>query len=140
MALDLSSLQKAIGALENSINSYTNNQHNKSLSSMDMETLKAGVIQNFEVAYEMCWKFMKRWIEEEISPNMAEGVPRQELYRISAESQLIYDVDLWMGYHKARNLTSHTYNASNAENAFEAAMKFIHDAKALLKTLEAKND
>ena len=25
-------------------------------------TLKAGVIQNFEVAYELCWKFIKRWL------------------------------------------------------------------------------
>lgn len=140
MALDLSSLQKSVEALDNSINSYVNNQHNDSLSAKDIDTLKAGVIQNFEVAYEVCWKFMKRWIEEEVSPNIVEGVPRQELYRVSAENRLIYDVDLWMYYHKARNLTSHTYNAGNAENAFEAALKFIHDARAFLKILEAKND
>ena len=140
MALDLSSLKKSVEALESSINSFLSNQKNSSLSKQDLETMKAGVIQNFEVAYEMCWKFMKRWIEEEVSPDIVDGVPRQQLYRVSAENKLIHDVDLWMDYHKARNLTSHTYNAGNAESAADAAIKFIHEAKDLLKTLEAKND
>ena len=140
MALDLSSLKKSIAALDNSINSYSGNKNNKSLTGRDLETMKAGIIQNFEVAYEMCWKFMKRWIEEEVSPNIVDGVPRRELYRVSAENLLISDVDLWMDYHKARNLTAHTYNSGNADCASEAAMKFIHDAKKFLKTLEAKND
>ena len=140
MALDLSSLKKSIAALDNSINSYLGNKNNNSLSGQDLETMKAGIIQNFEVAYEMCWKFMKRWIEEEVSPNIVDGVPRRELYRVSAENLLISDVDLWMDYHKARNLTAHTYNSGNADCASEAAMKFIYDAKKFLKTLEAKND
>ncbi len=140
MALDLSSLQKAVEALDKAINSYLTNQNNESLTDADKETLKSGVIQNFEVAYEMCWKSMKRWIEEQVSPDIVDGVPRKELYRIAVENRLILDVDEWMGYHESRNLTSHTYKASNAEKAFEAAMKFIHEAKFFLKTLEGKND
>lgn len=140
MALDLSSLQKAIGVLDNAINSYLSNQNNTSLSINAKDTLKSGVIQNFEVAYELCWKFMKRWIEEHVASEIVDGVTRRELYRISAENKLIDDVDKWMDYHESRTLTSHTYNEDNAEKAFEAAMEFIHDAKALLKILETKND
>ncbi|MBI5416466.1 nucleotidyltransferase substrate binding protein [Candidatus Poribacteria bacterium] len=140
MALDLSSLKRAIEALDDSINSYISNKNNETLSSKDIDTIKSGVIQNFEVAYELCWKFMKRWIDEQVSPEIAEGVPRRELYRISAENKLILDVDEWMYYHKSRNLTSHTYDKNNAEMAFEAAIKFIHDAKTFFKTLEDKND
>lgn len=140
MALDLSSLQKAVNALDDSIKSYASNQNNDSLSDKDIETLKAGVIQNFEVAYELCWKFMKRWLEEQVSPEIVEGVPRRELYRVSAENLLISDVEKWFNYHKARNATSHTYNRQDADDAFEAAQSFIFDARELLKTLEAKND
>lgn len=140
MALELSSLQKAIEALDNALNSYFANEDNKALSKNDKETLKSGVIQNFEVAYELCWKFMKRWIEEQVSPEIVDGAPRRELYRISAENKLISDVDEWMYYHKSRNLTSHTYDENNAVKAFEGAKKFIFDAKAFFKILEDKND
>lgn len=140
MALDLSSLKKAITALDNSINSYLKNENNPSLNENDIETLKSGVIQNFEVAYELCWKFMKRWIEKNVSPEIVDGVTRNELFRLSAESKLIFDVEEWMNYHNSRNLTSHTYDANDAETAFKAAKKFIYDAKSLLKILEDKND
>ena len=140
MTLDLSSLQKAVSALDRSINSYSTNQDNKSLSDADKETLKSGVIQNFEVAYELCWKFMKRWLEENAGGEVVNALTIKELFRMSFEHVLIKDIDAWFGYQKARNLASHTYNASNADKAFEAATKFIFDAKELLNNLERKND
>ncbi|KJJ83348.1 nucleotidyltransferase substrate binding protein [Candidatus Omnitrophus magneticus] len=139
MTLDLTSLRKSIESLDNSINSYMVNKENKSLSDIDMETLKAGVIQNFEVAYELCWKFLKRWLSLNVSPNIADGVYRRELFRICAEHRLIFDVDIWMSYHEARNLTSHTYDSVSAEKVFETSLVFIHDAKILFETLEVKN-
>lgn len=140
MTLDLSSLQKAVEALDNSISSYETNRNNDSLSANDKETLKSGVIQNFEVVYELCWKFMKRWIEKNAAGEIADGFTMKKLFRIASEHRLLEDVERWFDYYEARNLTSHTYDASNAEKAFEAAMKFIHDAKALLRVLEERND
>ncbi|PKM99237.1 MAG: nucleotidyltransferase [Elusimicrobia bacterium HGW-Elusimicrobia-2] len=140
MALELSSLQKAVKALDNALNSYLNNEANESLSKNDKDTLKSGVIQSFEVAYELCWKFMKRWLDENVPGQVADGATTKELFRMAAERQLIKDVPAWFDYHKARNLTSHTYDAHNAARAFEAAKKFIFEAKAFLKVLEAKND
>lgn len=140
MTLDLSSLQKAVQSLDNSISSYETNQNNDSLSDKDKETLRAGVIQNFEVAYELCWKFMKRWIEKNAAGEIVDGFTRKELFRIASEHRLLKDVEKWLNYHEARNLTSHTYDEDNAEKVLEAAMKFIYDAKALLKVLEEKND
>jgi len=106
----------------------------------DLDTVKAGVIQNFEVAYEQCWKFMKRWIERNVSPDIVDGVTRRELFRVSAENRLIDDVSVWMEFHQSRNLTAHTYDAENAGHAFSAALIFIDSAKDFLKRLEARYD
>ena len=137
MNLYLDSLTKSIDALERSV---------KTAGSLDTsdddlrETVRAGVIQNFEVAYEQCWKMMKRWLEENIGRTYVDGVTRRELFRLAAESRLITDVERWMDYHTARNQTSHTYDAATAQSVFEEATQFAHDARQLLRALEAHND
>ncbi len=140
MTLDLTSLHRAIVSLEKSIFSYRSLSENSTLTMDDLDTVKAGVIQNFEVAYEQCWKFMKRWIEQNVSPDIVDGVTRRELFRVSAENRLIDDVSVWMEFHQSRNLTAHTYDAENAGHAFSAALIFIDSAKDFLKRLEARHD
>ena len=137
MSLQLDSLTKSIDALERSV---------KTASSLDTsdddlwETVRAGVIQNFEVAYEQCGKMMKRWLEENMGRTYVDGVTRRELFRIAAESHLITDVEQWMDYHTERNQTSHTYDEETAQSVFEEATRFAHDARQFLRTLEAHND
>lgn len=140
MNLDLTNLKDSLHALEKAIHSYHTLSRNESLTADDMETVKSGVIQNFEVAYEQCWKFMKRWLEVNINPDSADGVTRRELYRLSAENRLITDVDQWMEYHTSRNLTSHTYSEYNADITFQSALSFLPTAKDFLERLEARND
>ena len=140
MTLDLTSLHRAIVSLEKSIFSYRSLSENSTLTMDDLDTVKAGVIQNFEVAYEQCWKFMKRWIEQNVSNDIVDGVTRRELFRVSAENRLIDDVSVWMEFHQSRNLTAHTYDAENAGHAFSAALIFIDSAKDFLKRLEARYD
>ena len=101
---------------------------------------EAGVIQNFEFTYELCWKFMKRWLENNLGSSYVDGLPRKELFRIAAEHQLISNVSNWFIYHEARNETTHTYDRKKAERVFETAQKFLPDAKELLRNLEKKND
>ena len=137
MNLHLDSLTKSIDSLERSVNTAS------SLDTSDedlWETVRAGVIQHFEVAYEQCWKMMKRWLEENIGRTYVDGVPRRELFRLAAESRLITDAERWMDYHNARNQTSHTYGENVAQSVFEEATEFAHDAGQLLRSLEAHND
>lgn len=137
MNLYLDSLAKSINALERSI---------KIASRFDtfdddlQETVRAGVIQNFEVAYEQSWKMMERWLEENVGTVYVNVRSRRELFRRAAESLLITDVSRWMNYHTARNRTSHTYDEETAQSVFEEATEFVNDAKQLLKTLEDHND
>ena len=138
MSLQLDSLTKSIDALERSV---------KTASRLDTsdddlwETVRAGVIQHFEVAYERCWNMMKRWLEENIGSTYVDNTTtRRELFRLAAENRLITDAQRWMDYHMARNQTSHTYNEEAAQSVFEEATEFAHDARQLLRTLEAHND
>jgi nucleotidyltransferase substrate binding protein (TIGR01987 family) len=140
MKLDTTSLKDAIRALDKATQTFDSLSKNKTLTPSDLETVKSGVIQNFEVAYEQCWKFMKRWLETNISPDSADGVSRRELYRMSAENKLIDSVDKWMDFHISRNLTSHTYSEYNAEIAFRSAMTFLPVAKEFLSQIESRND
>jgi len=138
--LELSSLNKALDALGRSL-AITNCA--KKMEAMDddlAETVRAGVIQNFEVCYELCWKFMKRWLKENIGKSYVDGIPRYELFRFSAENKLIDDVEEWMGFHKLRNETSHTYDVATAEQVFNIANSFYKAATVFYKNIEAKND
>ena len=138
MQLDLSSLKKAVDVLQRSIKVAGIELE---ISEKDLkETIRAGVIQNFEVAYEQSWKMMKRWLEENVGSSYVDGVTRRELFRLAAENHLISNINKWMEYHHSRNLTTHTYDEDTAEEVFQTAYNFLSDAKKLVKELESRND
>ena len=139
MALDLSSLQKAVMSLERALNVAASDRL-KEMTADQQEVIRAGVIQNFELAYELCWKFMKRWLETNLSPMIADGVTRRELFRLAVENRLIDDVEQWMIYHDARNQTAHIYDLEIAQEVYETARGFVRDARKLLQALESRND
>jgi len=139
MALDLSSLHKAVKFFESALDVAAPGRL-ESMPADQQDVIKAGVIQNFEFTYELCWKFMKRWLETNLSPMIADGVTRRELFRLAAESRLIEDVEQWIIYHDARNQTAHIYDPQIAQEVYETARGFVKDAAGLLQALEAHND
>lgn len=140
MALELNSLKNAISALRAVLAKSDDGEFMRGLDEVARTAIKSGVIQHFEFTYELCWKFIKRWLETNISPSAADGVARRELFRLAAENRLIVDVDQWMRHHEARNLTSRTYDSVVAESVYLAAHDFALDAQRLLEALEARND
>jgi len=140
MKLDLSSLRKAVELLEKTIRVSDDDAFMSQLDEDQKQAVKAGVILNFEFTYELCWKFMRRWLQVNLGSVYVAGVTRRQLFRLSAEHRLLSDVDRWMEYHDARNETAHTYDESTAEDVFETAHQFLVDAQLLLQSLEARND
>ena len=140
MALELDSLKNAVSALQAVVAKSDDTEFMRGLDDVARNAIKSGVIQHFEFTYELCWKFIKRWLETNISSTAADGVTRRELFRMAAENRLIDDVDRWMRHHDARNETAHTYEAKVAERVYRAAHDFVHDAQRLLEALEARND
>ena len=136
MPLALDSLEKAIHSLENALIVYV---AAKDRPQSERDVFRAGVIQNFEFTYELCWKFMKRWLEENVSATI-DGTTRKELFRRAAENRLIEKVEPWFQYHQSRNETSHTYDNDTAESVYANASPFLKDAKAFFAALKARND
>jgi nucleotidyltransferase substrate binding protein (TIGR01987 family) len=104
------------------------------------EAIRSGAILHFKFTYELSWKFIRRWLDENIGRDSADGVSRRKLFRMGAENRLIDDVAAWMRYHEARNDTSHTCNLSVAAKAYAVSLDFVHDAGRLLAARDARND
>ncbi len=139
MALDLSSLEKAVSSLGRIIE-YADSRVRGKAGTVEEEVIIAGVIQNFEFTYELCWKFIRRWLEINGEGSSVDGATRKEVFRIAAERQLIHDVEEWFKYTRARNETAHTYDTGKAKEVYEKAVGFFKEAELLLEKLKDKND
>lgn len=133
--LDITSLRSAVAALAQSVEVCNRDAH---YDDATRATLRSGVIQNFEVAYELCWKFMKRWLEVFQGVSDSDFLAKKDLFRYAFEAGLISDSAVWFAFHKVRNRTSHTYNETTADEVFETAQTFLSAARAFLEELEQR--
>lgn len=140
MHLDLTSLKQALAALELTGRAARESESQSTLSEGLRLAVRAGVVQHFEFTYELCWKFMKRWLSAVAGRTDVDGVSRRELFRMAAREKLIDDVESWFDFHTARNKVAHTYNEAAAAEVFDMALRFSVFAASLLKQLEARND
>ena len=140
MPLELDSLRNSIKSLTDLLAVSENDARMGQLSEVERNGIRSGVIQNFEVTYELSWKLMARWSNTYIGAGIADGVTKRQLFRLAAENRLILDVDLWGQHHEARNATAHIYDEEKALLVYRATREFVHDAQLLLEALEARND
>lgn len=91
-------------------------------STVELERLsvieRAGLIQFFEMTFELAWKVLKDYQEEE---GFIVKSPRDAI-KIAFQYQLIKDGELWLNALKDRNLTVHTYQEETA-NEVEQKIK-----------------
>ena len=140
MLLDLEALKKALDVLERSLTVAHSEERMAPLDKETREVVRMGVVQGFEMAYEVCWKYIKRWLEAKYDPVAVGSKTRRGMFILAAENRLIDDVQRWMDFNQARNETSHTYNPDTAEGVFSEASAFMAEARRLLAVLEANND
>ena len=139
MPLELGSLKKSVEALASAIAVIEKAARSERTDQDTRDVIRAGVIQNFEITYELAWKLISRWLDVYVAPDTSRAA-KPQLYRIAAECKLIDDVDTWMRYHQARNTTSHIHDKDKAEQVYTASCDFVHDAERLFDTLESRND
>lgn len=130
--LDLSALRRALASLERGAT--------RALAAPEDEELRDAVIQRFEYTYELCWRMLKRHLEQVVADTTRlDGLSFRELLREGAERGLIAEIEPWLQYRHQRNQTSHVYNAMTAQAVFQSALSFRSAAAALLEELERRN-
>jgi nucleotidyltransferase substrate binding protein (TIGR01987 family) len=72
---------------------------------------KAGLIQFFEITFELSWKMMKDYLEEQGFKTLKS--PRDSIKK-AFETNLITEGRLWLETLTNRNLTTHTYDEAHA--------------------------
>jgi nucleotidyltransferase substrate binding protein (TIGR01987 family) len=132
--MNIEPLEKAYLSLEEAIELYEGCDQSPQVAL----ALRDAVNQRFEYTYELAWKMVQRWVQENAPVASADPFTRKELYRIAARFGLIDEPADWFVYHKARNLASHTYDEANAAEAFDAAKKFAGEVKELMDKLRDK--
>jgi nucleotidyltransferase substrate binding protein (TIGR01987 family) len=113
--------EKALHFLENAIK----------IESPDI-TQKAGLIQFFEISFELSWKLLKDYLEEEGFKDIRS--PKDSI-KTAFEIGLINDGHTWLDALNDRNLTSHTYDEVLADKVI---MEIIHNYYPLLNQLYKK--
>jgi len=138
MPLELTHLGDSVTALDDLLAAVQDEIRMGMLTDVERTGIQAGVIKNFEITYELCWKLIARWLNTNITPGIADGITRRELFRLASESRLITDVERWMRHHTARNSTVHIYDRKRALQVYRVTGEFLSDARSLLHTLQAK--
>ena len=72
---------------------------------------RCGLIQSFEFTQELSWKVIKDYLEYQ---GFVGIIGSRDAYRNAFNSGLISDGEKWMELIKLRNLSSHTYDESDA--------------------------
>lgn len=75
------------------------------------EAEKAGLIQFYEMTFELAWKMMRDYLQEE---GYSISSPREAIKQ-SFQSGIIEDGHPWMEALEDQNLTTHTYDEATAE-------------------------
>lgn len=89
------------------------------------DIVRDSAIQRFEISFELCWKYLKAYLEEE--HNVSCTSPRT-CFRAAFKNGVIADDPFWIELTVLRNYTVHTYNEELADFVYsrlaEAAARF----------------
>jgi nucleotidyltransferase substrate binding protein (TIGR01987 family) len=99
--------------------------------------LRDGVIQRYEYTVDLAWKLMQRYLRLVAQIPETEFRTKRDLFREAARLGLIADATAWFRYYDARNMTSHTYDRSIAEDIYRLAAPFAQAAGELVEALRA---
>jgi nucleotidyltransferase substrate binding protein (TIGR01987 family) len=136
----LDSLQRSLAMLVTAVDSYDSAVSGMPVNETQIDLLRTATIKNFEVAYEVAWKTMRRWMAVTGDAATIDQLTRRELFRQAAGLGLIEDPNAWFSFHDARNASAHTYREDVAESSFVAARSFMHAGHALLNALRRRSD
>ncbi len=134
MIIDITPLSNAITRFEEGWETYQRDT---------TETLiRDGLIQRFELLYEIAHKTLKRYLEStSASPQLFDLTSFQDLIRSGNEAGLLLgDWSAWKIYRDMRAKTSHTYDEKIAIEVVEGIPPFLEEVKHLRDELKQRVD
>ncbi|AHG85914.1 Nucleotidyltransferase substrate binding protein [Bibersteinia trehalosi USDA-ARS-USMARC-190] len=115
--------QKAVGYLKSESEKYADT---------DIDVIKKGIIQSFEITHELAWKLMQDILKWE---GETEILGSKSASRLAFNRGLITHGEIWQEMIKSRNLTVYTYDVVVLTNEFN---KIIHDYLPLFIAFEQR--
>jgi len=91
--------------------------------------VRYSTIQRFEISFELCWKFLKAYLEEE--HNLSCTSPRT-CFRAAFRNGVIDGDPFWIDLTVLRNYTVHTYNEELADYVYTRLPETVIRFRALL--------
>jgi nucleotidyltransferase substrate binding protein (TIGR01987 family) len=88
-------------------------------------------IQRFEFTFELCWKFLKDYFLER---NIILHYPKDVIQQAFAVG-LIDDEKSWIGMLRDRNMTSHTYDQSLADEIYGRIQDYVPEFQKLMTNI-----
>lgn len=119
--IDISSLVRVLSLLETFLPQ----------AKSDLE--KAGVIQHFEMAYELIWKIMKKVLAQ----RGIEVMSPRETFRLAGLEKLIEKSEVWFDFIQKRNITVHIYNQHYAEEVIDFLPIFIKESHTFIEKIKS---
>ena len=132
MTLDITSLDYAVQRLREGLA-----RHQREPAD---EQIRDGLIQRFEFTYELSHRTLKRFLKESAaSLDEIEQMSFADLIRTAnAQGLLRGDWPAWRRFRQMRARTSHTYNATTAEQVVAAIPGFLQEAEHLVAELRRR--
>lgn len=103
----------------------------------DSTVVRDGVIQRFEFTFELAWKSLREYMEDQ--GVVTDAIFSKQVFKSAYAANMIDDEQLWVGMLNARNITSHVYDDAQAAQVVAAIRdNYIAPLTALAEFYKAK--
>ena len=97
--------------------------------------VRDSAIQRFEIAFELCWKTVKAFLEE---AHNASCTSPQTCFREAFKQGIIENDPFWLDVAKLRNYTVHTYDETLADYVYERLPDALTRFRTVLAAMPTK--
>ena len=135
-AIDYSKLKLAIQHLNAQWENYATCDRRPELSPLDRDAIRESVIQRFEVAYDVLWKAIKRYLMFTLGLPEIPNSPKPILRLAHENGILSADISFWLKVADARVATSHDYSSAKADACIELLPTLLDALEPMVDRLE----
>lgn len=96
------------------------------------DVVKAGCIQYFEFSFELAWKTIKRFAEDD---GIADCNSPRSALKIAFSNTWVNNENIWLDMLMSRNKMSHTYDADSALEIYGDLNKYLTEFRGLVDVL-----